>query len=87
MGSANLKVNEPSMEEILASIRRIIADDQEPRQSSEAEAPNSSPLKNVLDIAELTCLRSSDRRLTSPMLGPWSRGDAAFLDAIPSTAP
>ncbi|NIX77740.1 DUF2497 domain-containing protein [Microvirga sp. c23x22] len=42
------------MEEILASIRRIIADDQDEMQ--EAEKPESqtasSPLKNVLDIAE-----------------------------------
>ena len=37
MGSASLKVNEPSMEEILASIRRIIADDEEPQQFSDAE--------------------------------------------------
>jgi cell pole-organizing protein PopZ len=52
MGSANLKANEPSMEDILASIRRIIADDQEVVRSLEAEDP-PSPLKNVLDLTEL----------------------------------
>jgi len=52
MGSASLKVNEPSMEEILASIRRIIADDQEVMPAPGAEETVSSPLKNVLDIAE-----------------------------------
>jgi hypothetical protein len=51
MGSVNLKVNEPSMEDILASIRRIIADDQEPVDEPETREA-SSPLKTVLDIAE-----------------------------------
>ena len=82
MGSASLKVNEPSMEEILASIRRIIADDEEPQQYSEAEAPNSSPLKNVLDIAELHVSPLLGSTPNEPVLGPWSRGDAAFLDAL-----
>ena len=82
MGSASLKVNEPSMEEILASIRRIIADDEEPQQFSEAEAPNSSPLKNVLDIAELHVSPLLGSMPNEPVLGPWSRGDAAFLDAL-----
>jgi uncharacterized protein len=52
MGSANLKVNEPSMEDILASIRRIIADDMEPVHEPEVRAVASTPLKSVLDIAE-----------------------------------
>jgi cell pole-organizing protein PopZ len=52
MGSASLKINEPSMEEILASIRRIIADDQETMHAPEAEEPDSSPLRNVLDLTE-----------------------------------
>jgi cell pole-organizing protein PopZ len=38
MSSASSKANEPSMEEILASIRRIIADDQD-RPPDAAEAP------------------------------------------------
>lgn len=48
MGSANLKVNEPSMEDILASIRRIISEDHEPSPHE----PEPSPLQTVLDIAE-----------------------------------
>ena len=40
------------MEEILASIRRIISDDQDTIRAPEAEETTSSPLKNVLDIAE-----------------------------------
>jgi cell pole-organizing protein PopZ len=52
MGSASLKVNEPSMEEILASIRRIIADDQEVMNAPEIEEPAPSPLKSVLELTE-----------------------------------
>lgn len=48
MGSANLKVNEPSMEDILASIRRIISEDHEP----DSPEPEPSALQTVLDIAE-----------------------------------
>jgi len=55
MTAVNSKINEPSMEDILASIRRIIADDQEILQGSRDIEPSgeSSPLRNVLDIAEL----------------------------------
>ncbi len=53
MGSASLKANEPSMEDILASIRRIIADDQEMPQPPPLEVPPPSALRNVLDLAEL----------------------------------
>ncbi len=51
MSSASLMINEPSMEEILASIRRIIADDQEAMGAS-IPVENSSPLKSVLDLTE-----------------------------------
>lgn len=80
MGSSSLKVNEPSMEEILASIRRIISDDQETPPSSESQEPASSPLKNVLDIAELHVSPLMGTSPNEPLLGPWSRGDAAFVD-------
>ncbi len=51
------KTQEPSMEEILASIRRIIADDQAPKPA-EAEAPPAPPPlpeddDDVLDLAEV----------------------------------
>jgi cell pole-organizing protein PopZ len=57
MSSASLRVNEPSMEDILASIRRIIADDQEAMDGDEVSEPvaapmMSSPLKTVLDLTE-----------------------------------
>jgi cell pole-organizing protein PopZ len=85
MGSASLKANEPSMEEILASIRRIIADDQEPVRPAEPEASGSSPLKNVLDIAELHV--SPLLGANEPVLGPWSREDVAFQDPVSEVAP
>jgi uncharacterized protein len=52
MSSASFKTSEPSMEDILASIRRIISDDQETIRAPEADEAASSPLKNVLEIAE-----------------------------------
>jgi cell pole-organizing protein PopZ len=75
MGSASLKVTEPSMEDILASIRRIIADDQEAPHPPEPEELVSSPLKNVLDIAELHVAPLLGSSPNEPVLGPWSRGE------------
>ena len=82
MGSSSLKVNEPSMEDILASIRRIISDDdQEVTSPSELQESGSSPLKNVLDIAELHVSPLIGTNSNESLLGPWSRGDAAFGDS------
>ena len=82
MGSASLKVNEPSMEEILASIRRIISDD-EALQPSGPEEPSSSPLNNVLDIAELHMSPLIAAGPNEPVLGPWSRGETLVADTHP----
>jgi cell pole-organizing protein PopZ len=87
MGSSSLKINEPSMEDILASIRRIISDDQEVPSSPEPQEPSSSPLKSVLDIAELHVSPLVGASPNEPLLGPWSRGDAAFVDPRSDTAP
>jgi cell pole-organizing protein PopZ len=81
MGSANLKANEPSMEEILASIRRIIADDQDTLQPSEPEEPSSSPLKNVLDLAELHVAPLLNAKSTAPLSGSWDRQEDRFTRA------
>jgi cell pole-organizing protein PopZ len=84
MGSSSLKVNEPSMEDILASIRRIISDDdQEVISPSEFQEPGSSPLKNVLDIAERHVSPLIGTGPNESLLGPWSRGDAAFTETHP----
>jgi cell pole-organizing protein PopZ len=56
MSSANPKVQEPSMEEILASIRRIIADDQDSGRAAPPpirSVPSPEPEPDVLDLAEL----------------------------------
>ena len=47
------KAHEPSMEEILASIRRIIADDQAAKPAEAAPAPAPAPDDDVLDLAEV----------------------------------
>jgi uncharacterized protein len=49
------KTQEPSMEEILASIRRIIADDQAPKPAEAPPAPPAPPPADddVLDLAEV----------------------------------
>ncbi|WP_262267895.1 MULTISPECIES: PopZ family protein [Microvirga] len=69
------------MEDILASIRRIISDD-EALQSPEPEEPASSPLKNVLDIAEMHMSPLIAPGPNESVLGPWSRGEA-LLDEGP----
>ncbi|WQO26742.1 DUF2497 domain-containing protein [Microvirga lotononidis] len=68
------------MDEILASIRRIISDD-EAESPLEPDGPRSSPLSNVLDIAELHVAPLISAGPNEPVLGPWSRGDALGDDA------
>nr|WP_245435592.1 DUF2497 domain-containing protein [Microvirga calopogonii] len=70
------------MEEILASIRRIIADD-ETQDASEPEEPRSSPLNNVLDIAELHVAPLIASGPNEPVLGPWNRGEPVVAE-VPS---
>jgi uncharacterized protein len=58
MSAASPKTQEPSMEEILASIRRIIADDQQAKPAPAAAAPAPAPEPtmdedDVLDLAEV----------------------------------
>lgn len=62
MNAANPKVQEPSMEEILASIRRIIADDQNAKTQQEAVAQEEPPAHDstpdeaaddILDLAQV----------------------------------
>ncbi|MDD3181671.1 MAG: DUF2497 domain-containing protein [Alphaproteobacteria bacterium] len=44
---------EPSMEEILASIRRIIADEKEPEAAESASEPVEEPKEDVLELTQL----------------------------------
>jgi uncharacterized protein len=63
------KAHEPSMEEILASIRRIIADDQavKPAEEAPARAP-APPADDVLDLAEVAepVVRPAPRAVPEP---------------------
>jgi uncharacterized protein len=47
MSAASPKAQEPSMEEILASIRRIIADDQEGPKAAQPAVPPAPPVRPV----------------------------------------
>ena len=47
------KAHEPSMEEILASIRRIIADDQAAKPAEEPAPAPAQDDDDVLDLAEV----------------------------------
>jgi cell pole-organizing protein PopZ len=55
MSAASPKTQEPSMEEILASIRRIIADDQDGPKAPPAAGPKTEqvPEDDVLDLADI----------------------------------
>ncbi len=75
--SASLKANEPSMEEILASIRRIIADDTGvPAEAAAAEPePSAVEDEDVLDLASIPAEPEADidddiefREVAAPLL-------------------
>ncbi len=52
--------NEPSMDEILSSIKRIIADDDRARPASAKRAPKDAPLPADDEILELTEAADAD---------------------------
>lgn len=77
--SASLKANEPSMEEILASIRRIIAEDTAPKADEPQPQPEpvqesaSSEDSDVLDLATLSSVDDPDgdiefREIAEPLV-------------------
>jgi cell pole-organizing protein PopZ len=81
MGSASAKIQEPSMEEILASIRRIIADDQDSGRAEKPAEAEELPRgqEDVLDLAELEAaamLPGSDLELPEQ--------DLSFLEDKPA---
>lgn len=55
--------NEPSMDEILSSIKRIIADDDRTRPLSAKRAPKDSPLDAEDEILELTEAAAADSEM------------------------
>lgn len=93
--SAQAKPSEPSMEEILASIRRIISDD-EAKPAEEAAAPKAVPEPepepvaaiddDVLDLGAEAALVAAPAQEPTPAAFP-DDSDIAFLDEPPATAP
>ena len=90
--SAQPKPNEPSMEEILASIRRIIADDEVKPAEAEADveaAPVASepPAEPIADIDEDVLDLGAEAALVlppEPEMPPADHGDVDFLEPPPS---
>ncbi len=93
--SAQAKPSEPSMEEILASIRRIISDD-EAKPADEAPAPKAVPEPepepvaaiddDVLDLGAEAALVAAPAQEPTQAAFP-DDSDIAFLDEPPATAP
>jgi len=97
--SAQAKPSEPSMEEILASIRRIISDDEKPAE--EAAAPQAAPEPepepepaaaiddDVLDLGAEAALIAAPTPEPAPAAQPAAfpdDTDIAFLDEQPAVA-
>ena len=81
--------HEPSMEEILASIRRIIAEDEttegpaaaEPAQAQSAESPEAGPE----DVLELTEVVEEEQPVASPAEAPAQNGAEPILKLEPES--
>jgi cell pole-organizing protein PopZ len=87
MSSANPKLQEPSMEEILASIRRIIADDQDgPKPVSGTPPLDHKPSKDdgVLDLADLKPANLPDLDLEHEDVSFRDSDGQIDFDAIPT---
>ena len=85
---------EPSMEEILASIRRIISDDDEPGAGAEASkadggAAAADPSEDAVDdgVLELTDDMVSDAEDTPPQVVGPDDADLGFGESEPAAAP
>ena len=87
--SAQAKPSEPSMEEILASIRRIISDDEKPAEEAAAPAPEPEPEPapvaaiddDVLDLGAEAALVAAPAPAAFP-----DDSDIAFVDEEPVAA-
>src|SRR4051812_11660838 len=94
MSAASPRTQEPSMEEILASIRRIIADDQDAspaataaaqagrEPAASAAAPESD---DILDLAELNEPEPAAPAIPEP--APQPASELSFRDAAPVGEP
>lgn len=101
MSAVNPKAHEPSMEEILASIRRIIADDQQELQAVEANRHSeTAALRSIRDRSErqlipLTLLDDRDEDGFGAELGrdmdddllPFASSETAYTEAPACSSP
>jgi uncharacterized protein len=78
MNAPNPKAQEPSMEEILASIRRIIADDQQAKDSDTPAAP-PAPMPDEDDVLDLADFAEPAPK-AAPPLDPFEAAEIAFSD-------
>jgi cell pole-organizing protein PopZ len=91
--SAQPKPNEPSMEEILASIRRIISDDEKPAEEGAAVeaapvAPEESPEPPHVEDDDVLDLGAEAARVLSPEEpADVPDGDVDFLEPPPAPEP
>jgi uncharacterized protein len=94
--SAERKAYEPSMDEILASIRRIIADDQAfsqkkppapPRPVAEPRARIEPSIRPVPRPAPQIRMPHADQRVAAPSLSPSYPVEAQFHTFKPSAVP
>jgi len=83
--SAQAKPNEPSMEEILASIRRIISDDEaKPAEAAAAEAPEPEPGPAPAPVAaiddDVLDLGAEAALITAPTAAPEPAPETSVVD-------
>lgn len=84
MSAANAKVQEPSMEEILASIRRIIADDQNAKTRQESETqPEPATDDAAEDADDILDLAQVDAASEQADAAPHDLDDLDFRDPPP----
>jgi cell pole-organizing protein PopZ len=77
------KVQEPSMEEILASIRRIIADDEAKPPAAEKTAPPAAPAKPEKPAAPVPAARAPAMNDIPPSTIPAAQAAAAKVASPP----
>src|SRR3546814_9948552 len=72
---------EPSMEEILASIRRIISEDGTESETSDAEPPRAEPIDDVLELTDVVEEPTAEPE-PAPQFAPAQAPAAASQDDI-----
>lgn len=74
---------EPTMEEMLASIRRIISENDEQGAPGAAQAAAQAPVDNVLELTEMVAEDGSVVSLNTPFEDPEANGNLVEDDEVP----